>query len=135
MRKNKTLYPSKFLPTGSFRESVDGVRMWNINGKHFLSKGEYFQFLRDDALAKKAAIQPTQEVAEVAFDCPTCGKTLAVHVGDNTVVGVSCLTGCELSVDLVEQLKVAYTKSLQYFASLNDKRVGVGPIEAAQEAE
>lgn len=53
-KNNRQVIPSKFLPLGSKRiTNANNERVWLINGKEFLSKAEYFQYLKDQALASK----------------------------------------------------------------------------------
>jgi hypothetical protein len=56
-KNNHQVIPSKFLPLGSKRiTNANNERVWLINGKEFISKAEYFQYLKDQALASKDAM-------------------------------------------------------------------------------
>ncbi len=64
MKKNsRQIIPTKFLPRGARRiTNAENVRVWLINGKEFLSKAEYFQYLKDQALSSQAnaAVEPAE---------------------------------------------------------------------------
>ncbi len=49
--KHKRTIPTRYLPEGSKRiTKPDGERVWLINGKEYVSKAEYFQYLQDQKI-------------------------------------------------------------------------------------
>lgn len=53
-KKNRTIIPSRILPKNSFRDTVDGKRVWIINHKTYASKREYFDSLQAKANDKSS---------------------------------------------------------------------------------
>lgn len=53
--KHKRIIPTSYLPEGSKRiTKEDGTRVWLINGREYVSKAEYFQYLQDLQMVKNA---------------------------------------------------------------------------------